>query len=97
MVGFLGMGQSVRQEKVWKDCERAGEQQVMLNLTPGGIWSQAQSEWHQHAKNWLLTQGWKRASATEAAANRASQAAWFSALAALASTLLALISILIGR
>lgn len=97
MVGFLGMGHSVRQEKVWKDCERAGEQQVMLNLATGGIWSQTQSEWHHHAKAWLLTQGWKRARATEAAAKRASQAAWFSALAAMASTLLALISILIGR
>jgi hypothetical protein len=97
MVGFLGMGHSVRQEKVRKDCERAGEQQVMLNLATGGIWSQTQSEWHQHAKTWLLTQGWKRSRATEVAAKRASQAAWFSALAAMASTLLALISILIGR
>lgn len=42
MVGFLGMGHSVRQEKVRKDCERAGEQQVMLNLATGGIWSQTQ-------------------------------------------------------
>jgi hypothetical protein len=48
-------------------------------------------------KNWLLAQNWKRARSTEVAAKRASQAAWFSALAALASSLLALISILIGR
>ena len=87
----------MRQEKVWRDCERVGEQQVMLNLASGGTWSQANSEWHQHAKNWLLAQDWKRARSTEAAAKRASQAAWFSALAALASTFLALISILIGR
>jgi hypothetical protein len=87
----------MRQEKVWRDCERVGEQQVRLNLASGGIWSQTNSAWHQHAKNWLLAQDWKRAKSTEAAAKRASQAAWFSALAALASTLLALISILIGR
>jgi hypothetical protein len=91
------MGQTIRQEKVWKDCERVGEQQVMLNLGSGGIWSPTHSEWQHHAKNWLLAQNWKRTKATEAAAKRASQAAWFSALAALASTLLALISILIGR
>jgi hypothetical protein len=42
------MGQTIRQEKVWKDCERVGEQQVMFNLASGGI-----CEWHQHAKNWL--------------------------------------------
>jgi hypothetical protein len=59
------MGQTVRQEKVWKDCEHAGEQQVILNLATGGIWRQPQSEWHQHAKTWLLTQGWKRARTTE--------------------------------
>jgi hypothetical protein len=70
---------------------------VVLNLTSGGLWSHTSSEWHQHAKNWLLAQNWKRARSTEEAAKRASQAAWFSALAALASTLLALISILIGR
>jgi hypothetical protein len=70
---------------------------VILNLASGGIWSHIQSDWHQHARNWLLAQEWKRAKLTEAAAKRASQAAWFSALAALASTLLALISILIGR
>jgi hypothetical protein len=87
----------MRQEKVWRDCERVGEQQVMLNLTSGGTWSQTNSEWHQHAKSWLRVQDWNRAKSTEAAAKRASQAAWFSALAALASTLLALISILIGR
>jgi hypothetical protein len=87
----------MRQEKVWRDCERVGEQQVILNLASGGIWSQTNSEWHQHAKNWLLAQYWKRARSTEVAAKRASQAAWFSALAALASTLLALISFLIGR
>jgi len=87
----------MRQEKVWRDCERVGEQQVMLNLASGGIWSQPNSAWHQHAKNWLLAQDWKRSKSTEAAAKRASYAAWFSALAALASTLLALISILIGR
>jgi hypothetical protein len=87
----------MRQEKVWRDCERVGEQQVMLNLASGGTWSQTNSESHQHAKNWLRVQDWKRAKSTEAAAKRASQAAWFSALAALASTLLALISILIGR
>jgi len=87
----------MRQEKVWRDCERVGEQQVMLNLASGGTWSQTNSEWHQHAKNWLRVQDWKRAKSTEAAAKRASQAAWFSALAALASTLLALLSILIGR
>jgi hypothetical protein len=87
----------MRQEKVWRDCERVGEQQVMLNLASGGIWSQTSSEWHQHAKNWLLAQNWKRSRSTEVAAKRASQAAWFSALAALASSLLALISILIGR
>jgi hypothetical protein len=87
----------MRQEKVWRDCERVGEQQVMLNLASSGIWSQPNSEWHRHAKNWLRAQDWKRAKSTEAAAKRASQAAWFSALAALASTLLALISILIGR
>lgn len=69
----------------------------MLNLTSGGIWGHASSEWHQHAKNWVLAQDWKRAKSTEAAAKRASEAAWFSALAALASTFLALISILIGR
>jgi hypothetical protein len=90
------MGLPVRQEKVWKDCERVGEQQVMLNLAPGGIWSPTHGEWHQHAKSWLLMQDWKRTRATEAAARRAGQAAWFSALAALASALLALISILIG-
>ena len=87
----------MRQEKVWRECERVGEQQVLLNLTSGGIWGQPSSEWHQHAKNWVLAQDWKRAKSTEAAARRASQAAWFSALAALASTFLALISILIGR
>ncbi len=63
----------MRQEKVWRDCERVGEQQVMLNLASGGTWSQTNSESHQHAKNWLRAQ------------------------AALTSTLLALLSILIGR
>jgi hypothetical protein len=87
----------MRQEKVWRDCERVGEQQVMLNLASGGTWSQTNSESHQHAKNWLRAQDRKRAKSTEAAAKRASQAAWFSALAALTSTLLALLSILIGR
>ena len=87
---------AVRQEKVWKDCERIGEQRVMLNPAPGGIWSETHSEWHQHAKSWLLMQDWRRSQATEAAARRAGQAAWFSALAAMASALLALISILIG-
>jgi hypothetical protein len=87
----------MRQEKVWRDCDRVGEQQVMLNLASGGTWSQTNSESHQHAKNWLRAQDRKRAKSTEAAAKRASQAAWFSALAALTSTLLALLSILIGR
>jgi hypothetical protein len=87
----------MRQEKVWRDCERVGEQQVMLNLASGGTWRQTNSESHQHAKNWLRAQDRKRAKSTEAAAKRASQAAWFSALAALTSTLLALLSILIGR
>ena len=60
---------------------------MILNLASGGIWSQTQSDWHRHAKNWLLAQEWKRAKLTEAPVKRASQAAWFSALAALASTL----------
>ena len=68
----------MRQEKVWRDCERVGEQQVMLNLASSGIWSPTSSEWHEHAKNWLLAQNWKRSRSTEVAAKRASQAAWFS-------------------
>jgi hypothetical protein len=75
----------------------SGSLQLFWFLLSGGIWSQTSSEWHQHAKNWLLAQNWKRSRSTEVAAKRASQAAWFSALAALASSLLALISILIGR
>jgi hypothetical protein len=67
----MEMGLTVKQEKVWRDCERVGEQQVMLNLAAGGIWSATQSEWHQHARNWLAMQDWKRAKATEAAARRA--------------------------
>jgi hypothetical protein len=63
----------MRQEKVWRDCERVGEQQVMLNLASGGTWRQTNSESHQHAKNWLRAQDRKRAKSTEAAAKRASR------------------------
>jgi hypothetical protein len=90
------MGETIAKEQAWAECDAVGELEVIHRLAPEGMWGNPVTQWRPLAQAWLREQDWKRKLATEAAARRAEQAAWLSAVATVISAATAATAIIIA-